>query len=68
MEGDDLEQALRTELGLSWGAHKSAEDADYIARRDAHRASWTGKGFRPDPRLADDIDREWEQWLGGDAA
>lgn len=38
--GDELEQRLRAEVAAASVAHKRAEDADYRARRDAHRAEW----------------------------
>lgn len=52
---------------LDWEAAKAAEDAAWLAARDQHRASWNGKGFRPDPRIAADIDREWREWAEGAA-
>ena len=67
-EADELEDRLRLEVEALQRAHKAAEDADYCARRDAHRESWTERGFRPDPRLEDELDREWRQWVGGAAS
>jgi hypothetical protein len=67
-DGDHLEQTLRAELEFSRHAHKAAEDAAYRERRDAHRATWTGRGFLPDRSNAQDIEREWEQWAGGEVA
>ena len=65
-EGDNLLERLAAEVAFEREAFKAAEDADYIARRDAHRASWTGNGFRPDPGMTADIDREWREWAGGE--
>lgn len=65
IEGDNLLENLRIEIELSQAAHKAAEDDAYVARRDAHRAGWTGRGFRPDPALPDELDREWRDWSGG---
>lgn len=48
-------------------AAKQGEDAAFRARAAAHRKDWTGTGFRPDPAIADDIDREWREWVGGAA-
>ena len=39
-EADELEDRLRVEVEFSRIAHKWAEDAEYVARRDAHRAEW----------------------------
>ncbi len=58
----------RLEIEAGWRAHKAAEDAQFHARATEHRESWTGSGFAPGPRLAEEIAREWEQWAGGDAA
>lgn len=49
-------------------AAKQGEDAAYLARAAARRESWTGRGFRPDQGVADDIDCEWREWAGGDVA
>jgi hypothetical protein len=49
-------------------AAKQGEDAAFRARAAAHRESWTGTGFRPDPAISADIDREWREWAGGDVA
>jgi hypothetical protein len=67
-EGDDLLENLRAEIELSQAALKATEDADYIASRDAHRADWTGGGFRPNAGLPDELDREWAKWVGGEVA
>ena len=64
-DADDLEDRLRLEVETLQRAHKAAEDADYCARRDAHRESWTGRGFKPDPRQQDQIEAEWREWIGG---
>ncbi len=39
--GDDLETDLRLEIDAARRAHKQAEDADYQARANAHRAEWS---------------------------
>ena len=39
-DGDELEERLRREVEALRAAHKRDEDADYAARRDAHRAEW----------------------------
>lgn len=39
-ESDQLEERLRVEVEFSRIAHKLIEDAEYVARRDAHRAEW----------------------------
>ena len=67
LEGDFLEQSLRTEVEALQRAHKAAEDAEFCARRDGHREAWTGSGFHHDPHIADDIDQEWREWVGGAA-
>ncbi len=41
-EGDELEERLRSEVEALRVAHKRDDDADYLARRDAHRAEWSG--------------------------
>lgn len=63
-DADELEERLRAEVELSRAAHKADEDAEYVARRDAHRESWTGRGFRPEPGLQDEIAAEWAEWMG----
>lgn len=62
--GDELEDRLRAELLFASEAHKAADDAEYLARAAAHRRSWTGEGFRPDPVANAEIDAEWSQWAG----
>jgi hypothetical protein len=54
-------------FAIDWEAQKAAEDAAFAAQRDEHRASWTGRGFRPDPTLPAEIEREWVEWVGGAA-
>lgn len=68
LDGDKLEERLAAEVDALREGHKAAEDAAYEARRDAHAADWTGARFRPDPYLAEDLDREWREWSGGDVA
>lgn len=68
LDGDHLLDNLTTELEASWRAHKAAEDREFVARREGHQRAWTGHGFRPDPAIEDDIDREWREWVSGDAA
>ena len=54
---------LRAEcLGTAHEA-KLAEDAEYVRNRDEWRRAWTGRGFRPDPAIAADIEREWREWV-----
>lgn len=67
-DGDNLESNLRAELAALRQAGKESEDADYQARRDAHRAAWTGKGFRIDPVLAaQEVEAEYQAWIEGAA-
>ncbi len=40
VDGDNLEERLHAELAIEREAFKRAEDADYAARRDEHRAEW----------------------------
>lgn len=63
-DGDDLEQRLRTEVLAASRAHKAAEDAEYVAQRDAWADSWTGSGFRSDPARKAEIEAEWVEWVG----
>ena len=46
---------------------KGTEDRLWAAAKAQHQSAWTGAGFRPDPVIADDIDREWRDWVGGAA-
>ena len=39
-EADELEERLWIEVTFAQIAHKVTEDAEYVARRDAHRAEW----------------------------
>ena len=64
-DADELEDRLRAEVDALRLADKRADDAEYVARRDAHRESWTGRGFKPDPRQQDQIEAEWREWIGG---
>lgn len=64
LDGDDIEGRLHVEVELEREAFKRAEDAAYLARRDAHRDSWTGRGFRPDPNEPARIEAEWTEWAG----
>lgn len=66
-EADELEDRLRAEIEMSRAAFKADEDRDYCSRRDAHRESWTGTGFRPDPAIRDEIAAEWAAWMDGAA-
>ena len=52
---------------LAVEAHKAAEDAAFVARREAHRAAWTGSGFRRDPVAEAEIQDEWAAWAGWSA-
>lgn len=61
--GDTLEETLRAQVEAERAAHKRAEDAEYVARRDSWRESWTGHGFRPDPTEGDRIEREFREWV-----
>ncbi len=47
--GDELEAEMRIELDLAWRAHKAAEDAEYLARAQAHRDEWSHLGRRGVP-------------------
>lgn len=70
--GDVLEETLRAQVEAERQAHlKAAEDEAYRAHRDAWRRDWLPNlpGFRTDPTLGDQIEREWRDWVnGGDAA
>ncbi|MCD4525231.1 hypothetical protein [Nocardioides sp. cx-173] len=68
IDGDNLIERLEAEIRFEREAFKATEDTEYLARAAAHRESWTGAGFRPDPRLADEIEREWAEWSRGDVA
>lgn len=68
IDGDNLIERLEAEVRFEREAFKAAEDAEYLARAAAHRESWTGTGFRPDPQLEDEIEREWAEWTRGDVA
>lgn len=57
--------ALNDGLALLW--HKRAQDADYRARRDAHKGAWTGRGFRQSAEDKAEIEREWAEWVGDGA-
>ena len=48
-DGDELEERLRLQLETSRLAHKQAEDAEYLARRDAWHTEWGNRSFRPHP-------------------
>ena len=63
LTGDRLEADLRAELEASQRAHKAAEDAEYVARRDGHAQRWTGRGFKADPTEGDRIEVEFRAWL-----
>jgi len=52
---------------LDLEAAKALEDQVWGERKAEHRAAWTDHGFRPDPRLAAEIEREWREWVGGAA-
>lgn len=66
-DGERLAERLAAELEAAQRAEKAAEDAEYVARRDEHRAAWTGAGFRQNPRVLADVAREWREWIGGAA-
>jgi hypothetical protein len=55
-EGDDLEESLRVEVLQMQQAHKALEDAEYVARAQAHREEWRhlrvvrgAKDYAPEP-------------------
>jgi hypothetical protein len=48
-DGDNLEENLRVEVAQLQASHKRLEDEEYVANRDAHRAYWSGKDWRPHP-------------------
>lgn len=68
IDGDTLLERLEAEVRFEREAFKATEDAEYLARAAAHRESWTGTGFRASAAIADDIEREWREWAGGDVA
>jgi hypothetical protein len=39
-DGDNLAENLRAEVEALRAAHKANDDAEYVARRDAHRQEW----------------------------
>ena len=49
---------------------KLAEDASYVAARDAWRRDWLPRlpGFRADAASAREIERDWRAWLTGEDA
>lgn len=48
-DGDNLEENLRVEIETARAAHKALDDAEYVARRDAHRAASEATSYRPHP-------------------
>lgn len=60
------------ELARGYGCpqHKLADDAEYVARRDAHRRDWlpTLPGFRSRPEEAAEREVEFRSWVDGDVA
>lgn len=55
------------ELRAQWWAVKNAEDITFHEIASSHRRDWTGRGFRADPRQAEEIAQEWDEWAGGEA-
>lgn len=54
-------------FAIDWEAQKAAEDAVFRDAIELHKRGWSGTGFRPDPTIAAEIDREWREWVGGAA-
>jgi hypothetical protein len=52
---------------IDWEAQKALEDQMFAQQGADHRRAWTGRGFRPDPHIAADVEREWREWVGGAA-
>jgi hypothetical protein len=52
---------------LDWEAQKVLEDRTFAEQGADHRRVWTGRGVRPDPHMAADVEREWREWIGGAA-
>ena len=59
---DGLERLRAEHLGAAL-QEKSSSDAAYVEQRDQWRREWTGQGFRPDPAIAADVEREWREWV-----
>ena len=56
-DGDTLIERLEAEVASEREAFKAAEDAAYVARRDAWRREWGSRDYRPHPvnrRAGDD--------------
>lgn len=52
---------------LDWEAEKAHDDQVFKANSDEHRRQWTGRGFRADPFVKADVEREWRDWTSGAA-
>lgn len=70
--GDTLAEDLAAELESLRHAHKRLEDAEFVARRDAHRRSWRGGRYHPtEAEVAADMaarEAEWIEWTRGEAS
>jgi hypothetical protein len=55
---------------IDWESQKVLDDQVFAAERKAHRDAWDSQRgrFRPDPRIAVEIEREWQEWTRGEVA
>lgn len=64
------EMQTRAELEYAAARFKEADDAAFVAAGEAHRQAFDGQTgtFRPDPQIAAEVEQDWRDWVGGDAA
>lgn len=71
-QGDTLAEDLAAELDVMRRAHKQLDDAEYVARRDAHRRAWRDGRYHPtEAEIAADMaarEAEWVRWTRGEAS
>lgn len=55
---------------IDWEGQKALEDQVFADQRKEHRDAWNVRAgcFRPDPRIAADVEREWVEWVRGEAS
>lgn len=64
----ELEVTVSHQVELLRRAYKAGQDDGWADRCDDHRERWKGGRAQPDPWLAGDVEREFQEWVEGGGA